>query len=280
MSANGRLTATQLATLKAEIQNDPRALGLATLLTTSDWPSIALCLDFVRDGITACPSLGNPPVGPTNVVGGPSGTITAVTNTANPQVTSAGHGLAVGDSVLIAGVLGATGANGTFKVASVVGANDFTVADATAPGVYTSGGTFQWCVSGVRVALIKQIDVVGATQTADLITAGGAVAATADQFGKLLVFQALINQPSGQIALTNADGTDNNNVKNLRQAFAAASASRTAINALANRLGGRGEQVLALSGTAVRSLTFSGNPFNFSNLLDEFDCQAAIVGHY
>lgn len=67
-------------------------------------------------------------------------TITGITN-ANPWVvtTQNAHGLLVGETVQIAGVVGATGSNGTFTVNAVPSATTFNVA-ATAPGAYTSGG--------------------------------------------------------------------------------------------------------------------------------------------
>jgi hypothetical protein len=71
----------------------------------------------------------------------PTSTITGVT-TANPGiVTSNGHGLQVGQTVVISGVLGATQANGVWLI-SVVTTNTFTIFNANVSGTYTSGGTW------------------------------------------------------------------------------------------------------------------------------------------
>jgi hypothetical protein len=67
--------------------------------------------------------------------------ITAVTNVANAAITtSAAHGLTTGQTVVISGVLGATGANGIWTV-TVVDTTHFTINNASGPGTYTSGGT-------------------------------------------------------------------------------------------------------------------------------------------
>lgn len=72
------------------------------------------------------------------------GAITGVSAAANAVVTSAGHGLQVGQSVNIAGVVGTglmTAINGGPFTITAVSTNTFTVAVATTAGVYTSGGT-------------------------------------------------------------------------------------------------------------------------------------------
>lgn len=267
MSVYGQLNAAKLALLKTELQTDPRSLGCAGLLTVSDWVSLALLMNFIRDGATACPLLNN--VAATNVIGGPSGAITAVTNVATAQITSAAHGLSTGDSVVIVGVVGATGVNGTWQITKV-DANNFTVPNAAAPGAYTSGGTWTWCVSGVRNTSVKTQDIIGATKVADIDATVSAQ--------ETAIWSALMND--GAILLTNPDGSENNNGALVKKMWTANSASRTAITALESRLGGRGEQVLSLAGTGVGSQQVNGLPFNFSNLLDQFDCAAAIAGHY
>jgi len=69
------------------------------------------------------------------------GGVGGVTNTADPTIsTSSAHGLSVGQTVVISGVLGATGANGTWTVESVPTATTFKIS-AVAPGAYASGGT-------------------------------------------------------------------------------------------------------------------------------------------
>jgi hypothetical protein len=70
----------------------------------------------------------------------PQTVITGVTNTTNPLVTSANHGLWTGDLVNINGVGGATGVNGQQLRVVVVDVNSFYV-NVGAPGTYTSGGT-------------------------------------------------------------------------------------------------------------------------------------------
>ena len=67
--------------------------------------------------------------------------VIAVGNTVNPLITTTGnHNLSVGQTVTITGVLGATGANGTWVVATVPTATTFTIIDPVAPGNYSSGG--------------------------------------------------------------------------------------------------------------------------------------------
>lgn len=230
--------AANLATLKTELNTDPLALGYAAKLALGDDTSLAAIIDFPRDGVTPCPV--------NNTIGNVSKAITGATNATPIQITSTGHGLSSNQGVVITGVLGNTAANGTWIV-TVVDANHYTLNTSVGNGVYTSGG--QW-VPAVRNPQVAQSDIVGAIQVGDLITAGGGTAVTADQFGKIQLFGFLVNEPSGVVALTNSDGSDNNNLKNLRNAFAANSASRTAINALAYRIGSRAEQLFG-AGTVL-----------------------------
>jgi Ubiquitin-activating enzyme E1 FCCH domain len=68
-------------------------------------------------------------------------TITNVTNVGGIcRVTSNGHGYGVGDYVHIAGVVGATQANGSWRVINAA-ANTFELEGSSAPSAYTSGGT-------------------------------------------------------------------------------------------------------------------------------------------
>lgn len=72
-----------------------------------------------------------------------SGSITAITNASNGQVTSANHGLATGNVVLITGVLGMTEVNNVVFTITVNSANTFLLnVNTSAFGVYISGGTF------------------------------------------------------------------------------------------------------------------------------------------
>ena len=77
---------------------------------------------------------------------GDSGSITGASNASPVEITSANHGLSSGTRVTISGVLGNTGANGTFVV-TVTGANTFTLGGSMGTGAYTSGGT--WNVTGL-----------------------------------------------------------------------------------------------------------------------------------
>lgn len=72
--------------------------------------------------------------------------ITGATNASPIVVTSAGHGLSVGQVVFISGVAGNTGANGTFIVSAVT-TDSFTLSGSTGTGAYTSGGT--WNTKGL-----------------------------------------------------------------------------------------------------------------------------------
>jgi hypothetical protein len=81
-----------------------------------------------------------------------TGTITTVTNASPPVVTSAAHGLAVNDIVTIHDVGGATGVNTTSRISAVT-TDTFTLqsldaVNLSAPGVYTSGGTWVKKYSG------------------------------------------------------------------------------------------------------------------------------------
>lgn len=68
--------------------------------------------------------------------------ISAVTNASPAVVTTPAHNLITGKLVTIAGVGGAVGANGTFKI-TVLSPTTFSLDGSTAGGVYTSGGTAQ-----------------------------------------------------------------------------------------------------------------------------------------
>lgn len=76
-----------------------------------------------------------------------TGSVTGATNASPIVVTSASHGLSVGQSVTVTGVGGNTAANGTFVVSAVGSANTFTLSGSTGNGAYTSGGT--WKTTGL-----------------------------------------------------------------------------------------------------------------------------------
>lgn len=75
-----------------------------------------------------------------------SGNVTGATNASPIVVTSAGHGLAVGQLVVVASVGGNTAANGSFVVSAVT-ADTFTLSGSAGNGSYTSGGT--WSTKGL-----------------------------------------------------------------------------------------------------------------------------------
>lgn len=92
--------------------------------------------------------------GPVGLMTGGAGTATlkdhgAITNATNAgpiSITSVSHGLTSGTTVVVSGVLGNTGANGTFLI-NVVDADTFTLTGSTGTGAYTSGG--MWNVAGL-----------------------------------------------------------------------------------------------------------------------------------
>lgn len=75
-----------------------------------------------------------------------TGSITGATNASPVVITSAGHGLKVGQYVKVSGVLGNTGANGSYIVSAVT-TDTFSLSGSTGNGSYTSGGT--WTTVGL-----------------------------------------------------------------------------------------------------------------------------------
>lgn len=76
-----------------------------------------------------------------------TGSITGATNASPVVITSTAHGLPVGTVVTVSGVLGNTGANGTYRISVVGSANLFTLAGSVGNAAYTSGGT--WKTTGL-----------------------------------------------------------------------------------------------------------------------------------
>jgi hypothetical protein len=74
------------------------------------------------------------------------GNVTGATAASPVQITSAAHGLATGARVVIAGVTGMTGVNGTHQI-TVTGADTFTLNGSSGSGTYGGGGT--WHVAGL-----------------------------------------------------------------------------------------------------------------------------------
>src|SRR5262245_27036809 len=73
-----------------------------------------------------------------------SGPVQGASNASPVVIASSGHGLSTGTRVTVAGVLGNSGANGTWSVTRV-DADHFSLDGSTGSGAYASGGT--WNVS-------------------------------------------------------------------------------------------------------------------------------------
>lgn len=81
-----------------------------------------------------------------------TGSIQGASNASPTVVTSANHGLTTGMKITISGILGNTGANGTYVVTKLT-SNTFSIAvDTSAGGVYSGGGS--WHVVGLYSASI------------------------------------------------------------------------------------------------------------------------------
>jgi hypothetical protein len=269
-SGNNYSTA-QLSVIASEVNNDPLNLGIAAYKASSDWTSIAALLSWVRDGVT--PFSGNGVIGP-------SGNVSGTTN-ATPIVvtTSAPHGLATGDNVVISGVGGNTNANGTFLV-TVLSSTTFSLQAVSGGNVagnaaYTSGGTWAMCVASFANLTLPnngQIPSVGATgfQVLDAFARADLAAATpnAAQVAWFNQLGAVIG--NNQIPLLTAAGAENNIIGNCKGFIGAAQTTTIAnLTALKFRLGSRAEQIL--------SLASKGTP---GEILDYSDVLAAMTGSY
>jgi hypothetical protein len=80
-----------------------------------------------------------------------AGAVTNATNATPVVVTAAAHGLATGSVVLLTGVGGNGGANGSFTV-TVVDANTFSLNGSAGAGAYTAGGS--WTLVGLWKLLL------------------------------------------------------------------------------------------------------------------------------
>lgn len=267
MSLYGNLSSAQLTTLLAEINNDPRGVGYAAYLPSSDYINLARLLNFIRDGATACPV--------NNVVGTADGAITGATNATPISIASAAHGLKTGNAVVVTGVGGNTNADGTWAITKV-DANDFTLNGSAGNAAYTSGGIW---MQAVRVTSLSTEAIMTTIDNRDWPGAGNGAAVVGNDLANGQYLVALTNQPSGQVSMTNPDGTDTTVAKNLKRCVGNTHGSQTDLTALQWRNAGRGELVLTLSGS-VGSQTINGVQAQFSNLLDQFDVRAAITGSY
>lgn len=278
---SGGFNATQLTALLNEMQNDPRHLGYAAYIpggsVNPDANNLAILLNCLRDGATT----------PYDNTGkalsiGPSGTITGATNASPIVVTSANHGLAVGDSVVISGVLGNTAANGTWIVSAVT-TNTFTLTAvagggaSTGNGAYTSGGTWTWCVdafstgSQIPSAGATAFQILGAFAKADL----AAATPTTAECSWFNALASVFPNSNSTVPLLTSAGAENNIIGCLKGFIG--SAQTTSINnltALKYRFGSRAEQILNLAGTSAPA---AGSP---GNVLTAIDVQAAFAGGY
>ncbi len=273
----GKLSTAQLATLLTELNTDPNVLGYPAYLSPNpfDAVSLAAVIDFVRDGVTACP---------VNSVVGQNGAITGATNATPIVVTSTGHGLVTGDQVVIAGVLGNTGANSVplnpaglpsaNAVAPVpswtvtkVDANTFSLNSSVGNGAYTSGGTWTRCVAALANANKIFNQSVPVASIKNNILPADAASATALTGTQSILLPPFLD-PKGSIQLTDSVGNELASVLWLNLLAPAGSVSRKAVKALETRFGSRAEQVLNIQ---------VANP---GQLIFDIDIQAALVGHY
>lgn len=82
------------------------------------------------------------------------GVITNVTAASPAVVTSEDHGLVSGMTLVIAGVGGVSGVNGTRKI-TVINPDSFSLDGTTGTGAYTSGG--EWHVPGLYKATLDSV---------------------------------------------------------------------------------------------------------------------------
>ncbi len=105
--------------------------------------------------------------------GGLNGTITAISNSTNAQITSPANGLSIGAVITISGVVGMTELNGnSYTINSIVDVNNFTIdVDSTGFVPYISGGswisisqTFSFVIQGPflsKECVIGGVDAFG-----------------------------------------------------------------------------------------------------------------------
>ena len=86
---------------------------------------------------------------------GTTGNITGATFAAPIVITSAAHGLATGDTVLVSGVGGNTSANGTWTI-TVVDADDFSLDGSSGNSTYTGSGSW---IAGISTIIYTNVPV-------------------------------------------------------------------------------------------------------------------------
>lgn len=89
-----------------------------------------------------------------------TGSVTGATNATPVVVTSAAHGLSVGNQVGVAGMAGLTALNGIVWTVSAVTTNTFTLAASSGNGAYTSGGSWFTVPNSRATALVNTQDGV------------------------------------------------------------------------------------------------------------------------
>jgi hypothetical protein len=114
-----------------------------------------------------------------------SASLTNATNASPIVVTSNSHGLTTGTRVTITGVVGNTGANGTFVI-TVVNSDSFSLDSSAGGGAYVSGGV--WNVTGLYKVSLDVLAANGYAQGEKYeVLVSGAISGAA--YGSLHVFQ-------------------------------------------------------------------------------------------
>ena len=121
----------------------------------------------------------------------PAVAVSGVSGTSTLTFTTAAHSVAVNDPVVVAGVAGMAGVNGSWTVASVPSATTFTVTGAAASGTYTSGGQVQRTWGGQGVTNEGFWNLIQNSSTKALLSLRGRRAST----GNLLSVVDYTNAP-------------------------------------------------------------------------------------
>ncbi len=114
---------------------------------------------------------------PSSIIPASGGVVTGV-SVGNPTTvsTTAPHGLAIGDVVYLAGVLGVVGLNGSFAAVSATPSATTARLNVSSSGAWTSGGTLYKCTPALMQADVKSIGSnAGAGQVALTVTQNSGV---------------------------------------------------------------------------------------------------------